>query len=262
MPTTDPLWFAIEDAFTFIEQQCIEARAAQLVLAGIKADAAAAKSLSAGASAPSDKAGSSQPTQTVSEPSTDRFARATDLAKDLAFRQKHQHGADVVAVREAIRKRLSELREALRDRMREPTLAYAVLFPLVIHIDEIAIAATDGAVKRWEPMQGELFEIKDGGIRFYTELERWQSRDYADPLIFEAYYFCLKDGYQGQYQRGSKRIADILSLLENRLQKPAPKFTAQLKEPSKATRVPFPWQLYVVAVGFVVLLYVILRIAA
>jgi type IV/VI secretion system ImpK/VasF family protein len=248
MTTRDPLWFHIEEAFTEVLELCLEARAAQLVVAQREAETQAVRSIGAGGStpAPADKA-----------QETGRYAGAAALAKDASFREAHPHGPDLVVVRQRLRRRLGEVRARLAETLSEHEV-YHVLFPFVVYSDELLATATRGAVNRWEPMQSELYEIDNGGELFYTVLEERLKQDETHPLVFETYYFCLNDGFTGMLQPGSRKIDDHKAQLRQRIPRAELRFPEVSREQKRPELVDFPWKYYAVAAAVVVFVYAVL----
>lgn len=251
MDTKTQLWFAIDDAFSEISQLCIEARAAELVVQQKRADDLVVRSLAVASVPP--------PSRAVVEEG--RYARASELARDAVFREQHPAGADLVMLRSHLRRRLNELRATLGEVLAENEVYY-VLFPIVVYADELVSTATRGAVQRWEPMQGEFYEIDNGGELFYEVCSERLKQDETHPLVFEAFYFCLLDGFSGMYPPGSKRIEDTKALLRERILTAKIRFPDKPREPRRAELVPFPFRYYAVALGLVAFVYVCFSIAA
>lgn len=252
MEKRDPLWFDIEEAFSEVVDLCVEARAAQLVVEQREAESQAVRAISAGGASRASAA-------KVQEPA--RYARAAELAKDAAFREAHASGPDLVSIRQSLRRRLGDLRVKLGETLSEHEV-YHVLFPFVIHCDELLAAATRGAVSRWEPMQSELYEIDNGGELFYTVLEERLKQDETHPLVFETFYFCLNDGFAGMLQPGSRKIDDCKAQLRQRIPRPEIRFPEVVKDQARPELVDFPWRYYAIAVAVVLFVYLVLSWSA
>ncbi|HET9956055.1 MAG TPA: DotU family type IV/VI secretion system protein [Polyangiaceae bacterium] len=251
MDTKTALWFAIDDTFAELYELCLEARAAELVVQQRQAEELVVRSLSAGRTAP----------QTALPTEEGRYARAVDLAREASFRERHAAGADIVMMRASIRRRLGELRARLAEVLAEHEVYY-VLFPIVVYADELVATATRGAANRWEPMQSEFYEIDNGGELFYVVCEERLRQDETHPLVFEAFYFCLADGFTGMYPSGSKKIEDTKARLLERIAKPELRFPELKRESRRAELVAFPWWVYAVAASTLLVVYTALSWSA
>ncbi len=144
--------------------------------------------------------------------------------------------------------------------MLSPRDTYDALFPFVVHCDELAALATRGAVTRWEPMQGELYEVEDGGERFYDHLAEALKQEATHPLVFEVYYFCLLDGFRGKLSPGSRQIEDYKAMVLPRIRSAEVRFPLVSVQPAKPDLVPFAWRYYAIGAIVVVLVYVVLSL--
>jgi type IV/VI secretion system ImpK/VasF family protein len=265
MASNAELWFFIEEAFAYIESQCVEARAAQLVLEekrgapaeGADRDAVAAASAPQGGASQGGAAGTPSASQ-----QKDRFARAGVIARDMAFREAHPRGADIVVMRANVRTRLGALRHKLGETL-DPRQTFDVLFPLTVHTDELANAATRGAATRWEPMQGELYELRNGGEVFFQKLDYLLRQPDTHTLVLQAYYFCLLDGFCGQFHEPDARgLTDYKERLRGQLGKIEPRVRAEKKTAKAPVFAPVPWVPYAIAAGVILLVYLTLRLLA
>ena len=125
-------------------------------------------------------------------------------------------GADVVAAREELRRLLGWLKSRLLDELTERE-AYHCLFPLVIYTDELLNDATAGGARRWEPLQSELYDVDNGGELFFSSVETLLGKDDTHPLVFELYYFCLLDGFVGQYDSQPGKLAEYRRRIAERI---------------------------------------------
>jgi type IV/VI secretion system ImpK/VasF family protein len=252
MEVRESLWFQIEDAFTQIEEQCLIARAAQLVVDQRRADEVVSQAVAAGRSIP-------PPVNKVAE--VGRYARATDLAKDIMFRDTNGSGPDLVLLRENLRRTLTELRRSLVEGLAEHDVYY-VLFPLVLYTDELVAKATRGASSRWEPMQSEFYEIENGGELFYQVLDDRLKEEQTHPLVLETFYFCLLDGFTGMHLAGSKRIDEYKAQLRDRIPRPEVMFKHNSALQRRPELVEFPVHYYALAAAAVLFVYLVLRWSA
>jgi type IV/VI secretion system ImpK/VasF family protein len=250
MASTTALWFAIEAAFTDVDKLCVEERAAELSLESRKRDDTAAKALGQGRRAAVQDAEPRRPP----EP---RELRATERAKDLAFQKKHPDGANFVVLRENVRQRLTDLEREVRGALPEHEMHY-VLFPIVVHFDELVRQVSPVATLRWEPLQSELYKVDNGGELFYERLTEQLGQDETARIVFEVFYLCLSDGFQGKHQGEPLKIAEWKAKLALRILPRKP--VEPMDEGASATPmelVPFPWHYYAGALAAIVGLYVI-----
>lgn len=243
MASTTALWFAIESAFSEIEDACVEARAAELALERRGEEARAVRAITEGRAA--------ERAESQREGESPRQARAAELAKDLAFREAHPNGPDLVDLRAKLRKRFAWLKGELAEALSEHEVYYA-LFPLVVYCDELVASITRGQSLRWEPLQSELYEVDNGGELFYTILDDRLRKDETHPIIFQVFYFCLTDGFLGMYQGDRRKLEEYEARLVARIpQKPVEDRVAR-HERAPVELVPFPWRYYAVAAAAIV----------
>lgn len=253
MASTSSLWLAFDEAFGEIERLCVEARAAQLALHRAEEETALLKGLSL--ARVSRSAPSSEP------PANVREARATDLARDLAFYEAHAAGPDLVALRAGIRERLQWLKSELAVVLTEHELHY-VLLPLVIYIDELATSITRGEVSRWEPLQSELYDIESGGELFYALMEDHLKKSDTHPFVFQVFFFCLSDGFVGMAERDLRKIEQAKAVLTARIPLAAPAKGPEQPKEQPIELVPFPFHYYLWATAAMLVSWAALTFAA
>lgn len=235
MASITALWLSFDRAFSEIEQLCVEARGAQLALHKRKQEAALLRSLAA--------ANVSVPALPSDTRADVREARASDLARDLAFCETHAEGPNLVALRSGIRERLQWLKGELAEVLTEHELHY-VLLPLVIYIDELVTSITRGEASRWEPLQSELYDVENGGELFYALMQDHLRKSDTHPFVFQIFYFCLSDGFVGAAERDLRKIEQCKSLLAARIPlAPAPAGPDQVRE-QPIELVGFPYRYY------------------
>lgn len=249
--STTALWFHIETLFTEVQELCVQARAAQLALEQVSAQPKLLKKTMA-SSVGALLAAEEPPLPEEQDP---RFARASALAKDLAFREENPNGANLVALREQIRKRLLKLKARFAEVLTERESLYAA-YPIVIYFDELVQLGSRGAATRWEPLQSELYDIDNGGEKFFELLDDGLMKQETHPLILEIYYFCLADGFLGMHMNDLKRIEEYKFRLVERIPL-APVPPGDVDKPKPVELISFPWQYYAVAVAAVLAVYLI-----
>lgn len=251
MASTNALWTHIAATFAEVDELCTEALAAELGAQRHRADERLVSAFGKGRG----YVGSELPAERSVE--EQRYPRAVELAKDLAFREAHADGADLVKMRDGMRKLLDSLRKEMARTLTEHEV-YSVLIPIVIYCDELANAVTRGAVKRWEPLQSEKFNIENGGELFYWSIEERLRQQETHPLVFEVFYFCLNDGFVGMNQGDPRKIDEYKDRLRKRIPV-QPTGGGPRKERLAPRIVKFPWKYYAAAVGLTLLAYLILR---
>ncbi|MEI7894735.1 MAG: DotU family type IV/VI secretion system protein [Myxococcales bacterium] len=246
--STHSLWFHIEAAFREIVDACVNARAAQLALEQRSEEANLLRTgrPSRTSAVLNEEVGKTRGT----------FAKASELARDLAFREANAQGPDLVEVRSQLRKRLAALKAQSAEVLAGHDIYYA-LFPLVVYVDELVQAATRGGTARWEPLQSELYEVDNGGELFYSILDERLRQQETHPLVLEVFYFCLADGFVGMYQGDTRKVEEYMQRLMQRIPQreiAAPGATAE----HSVELVAFPWKYYAMARGAVVATHSIL----
>ncbi len=252
MGSATALWFDIETTFAELEDLCVEARAAELVVQR-RADE---KRLFQTMRMPTVEAETDQEATARFEV-RDRVTRPEQLAKDLAFAEAHPNGADLVDLRSRLRKRLTWLKAKLAEVLSEHEVYYT-LFPIVVYADEMINGVTRGASARWEPLQSELYDIDNGGEVFYSILDDRLRQEETHPLVFEVFYFALSDGFCGAYASDSRKIDEYKARLLERIRtKPIEVDTVGKKEVGPVDLVKFPWRYHAFAGGAVVASYLL-----
>lgn len=120
---------------------------------------------------------------------------------------------DLVDLRSKLRTQLDYLRTAITEQYSERD-AYFVLFPLTAHCDELVKhLILDINQLEWPPLQQELYQVVDAGDLFYELLDNALRKPETLPLVYEVYYFCLRDGFYGRYSGNPDRLADYTQRL-------------------------------------------------
>jgi type IV/VI secretion system ImpK/VasF family protein len=246
MGSTTALWFDIETTFAELEELCIEARAAELVVQRREREARLFQTQRMeAATSDGDERGA------AGSAKNDRLTRPEVLAKDLAFAEAHPNGADLVELRSRIRKRFTWLKSKLSEILSEHEVYYT-LFPIVVYTDELVNGVTRGATSRWEPLQSELYDIDNGGEVFYQILDDRLRQEETHPLVFEVFYYCLNDGFCGVYASDSRKIEEYKARLTERIRKKAIEpDTGAKKDVGPVELVRLPWRYHLAAAGAV-----------
>lgn len=252
MGSTTALWFDIVNTFTQVDKLCEEALVAEMAKHRTQAEQQMIRDAGQGRSF--GQASDDRSLQSMAHP---RYPKAADLAKDLSTREKYPDGANLVQMRDGMRRLLQDLKKELSKTLVEHDVHY-VLMPITIYCDELARAVTRGAVDRWEPLQSELYNMQNGGERFYDLMEDRFKQEETPPLVFEVFYFCLNDGFVGKYQADRGKIDDYKQRLRIRIPK-MEKVSSGRKEAKPPLIVGFPWKYYAIAAGVLVGVYLLLN---
>lgn len=277
--TTDAThWFSIEAAFVEIESLCVRARAAMLVQENErilpKASLPLKRTMASMADlrtmgSKRDASPPSEPPPSIpladlpvgSTPAETRQLRAEALSRDLAFREDHAGGADIVELRDRIRHQLKRLENQLSLSLSTHDLYYA-LFPLVVLIDEMMRVGLGSDAMRWELLQSELFDIDNGGDEFFIVLEARLRQIQTPPLVLEVFYFCLAEGFGGAHLGDHRRLDQYRQQITARLPLHPVPLTAPVERPRPVTLVRFPWLFYAVGLAAVLATHALLTLLA
>jgi type IV/VI secretion system ImpK/VasF family protein len=124
---------------------------------------------------------------------------------------------DVVEARAEIRTQLDFLRVKLAETLAERD-CYLVLFPIVAYFDEyVQTSYLDENQLSWPPLQKELFQIDDAGELFYETVDDLLRKPQTIPFIYEVYYFCLNQGFQGKYVDNPVKISEYMKKLRGKI---------------------------------------------
>lgn len=173
-------------------------------------------------------------------------------------------GVDLVMVRADLRGRLQGLEATLGMLLSERD-KYFALFPIVIYVDEVLRSATGGSSNAWESLQSEFYGLDNGGERFYSVLDELMVRGEIHPIVLEIFYYCLNDGFEGQYAgepSGALTIASIKERLASKIPVEAVSPPSARSTSSQVDIVPFPWTYYAIVIASIVGMHMLLRIIA
>ena len=168
--------------------------------------------------------------------------------------------ADLIEVRGKVRAELEVLRAAISQQYSERD-AYFVLFPLMAHCDEVVqMLILDTHQLAWPPLQWELYQVADAGDVFFELLDNALSKPETLPLIYQVYYFCLKDGFCGRYSGNPDQIAEYLRKLAKHIDlQPLPSSPASEVAPVNKAYFRIPNHFYyTVAAGLLIAFYFLL----
>ena len=166
---------------------------------------------------------------------------------------------DIAALRIQIRERLTWLRAQLGEDL-SAREAFHILFPLVIHIDELTAVALGPRASDWRSLQMEFFDIDDGGEHFFQKADELLGKDDTHPLVFEVYYFCLDDGFVGRFGASPSKLDDYKARLAARIPTQLPPVLMDHEEVNEVRLVEFPRRYYLISAGAVLLVFALLHL--
>lgn len=175
------------------------------------------------------------------------------------------------------RKRLA-VREALEARL-DPALSEALglwqkhlaVTAIVAYIDERERVALGPLAVAWRLplLQTELFEIDDGGDRFFAQLDELLRRADVHALIFEIHLYCLRAGFVGRFRDRRHDLERLQARLIARVRADQPRRASAAPPPAlplarrqRVGFVGFPLRYYLGAIAAAVALFVGLRLAS
>ena len=170
---------------------------------------------------------------------------------------------DIIKVRAGIRTKLDILKTRLSEDLNERE-TYLILFPIVIYFDEmVQTSIVQAKAIDWPLLQKELFDITNGGEMFYEVLDDILRKSATLPFIYEVFYFCLSDGFQGKYRDNSIKIKEYQDHLRKKI--PLPKLEGRetaVKAPRFVGLSRFPVSYYALAAIFLAMVYLGLTLLA
>ncbi len=103
--------------------------------------------------------------------------------------------------------------------------ASALYAALVFFVDEMVLREPGG--RNWQLLQQEMFDITDGGERFFELVDQRLAVAQTSPMAFEIFYYLLSDqgkhkGFLGRYSGHVESIAQYRRRLQERIQAPEP----------------------------------------
>jgi type IV/VI secretion system ImpK/VasF family protein len=120
--------------------------------------------------------------------------------------------------------RIKELRSALSA---EQGVEQAML-GLVLYFDERIMDRLPAYLApSWPLLQEELFRRNTGGSDFFRLIDRLIEGEQPPELVLEVYYFCLADGFEGQYADDPPSLDAYKQRLRGRITAPEPERPAR-----------------------------------
>lgn len=166
---------------------------------------------------------------------------------------------EVTALRGRLRDRLTWLRSRLREGL-DNRDAYLVLFPLVLHVDELAAEALAAAGTEWRPLQLDFFDVDDGGELFFSTLDQVLGADETPPLVLEVFLYCLRDGFVGRFAGYPAKLQEYRERLAGRIPTEEPPPARSESMDGQVELVEFPRRYYLYAAGTGLVIFLALRL--
>ena len=92
------------------------------------------------------------------------------------------------------------------------------LFSIVIYFDELVMTRYYKNLPiNWPLLQRKVYNIHNGGEKFYQIVEELLKSNYAEAFVYEIFYFCLKHGFRGAFYDNQQRREAYLKQLEARV---------------------------------------------
>ncbi|MEE2902074.1 MAG: DotU family type IV/VI secretion system protein [Myxococcota bacterium] len=239
---TRDLWFAIEQTISKIDELCVRAKAEELRAMNRQNEGSWLPNADTNGFAPSEQ------------------DEAATSPEPWGGRTK---GADIVTLRAALREHLQLLRDLLSRRLTEREVYYC-LFPIVIYTDELVHAAVGQRSRTWAPLQQELYDVDNGGEMFYSLIDNLLAKSETLPLIFEVFYFCIRDGFVGALDNNPARIQEYLDRLKLRIptMDVSPAGSDEIGFDESVELIDFPKSYYAMAAGVLLGFFVVLQMFA
>lgn len=96
-----------------------------------------------------------------------------------------------------------------------------VVRALVFYFDEYILARLPDYLRLgWTLLQLERYGINTGGEDFFKQIGRLENLGNTPSLVFEVHYFCLSNGFQGQYADDINEIENWKKRLRTRIPVP------------------------------------------
>jgi type IV/VI secretion system ImpK/VasF family protein len=164
---------------------------------------------------------------------------------------------DLLDLRSKLRAYLLALRDVISEQYTERD-AYQVLFPLIAHCDElIKLSIQENQQLDWPPLQMELYQVANAGDLFFEQLESALKQSETLGLVYEVFYFCLRDGFCGRYSGNPMRLNDYCVLLRQHIRvQPFPSSGLSTTPVNNRSHFRIPYYFYwVTAIGLLISVY-------
>ena len=151
--------------------------------------------------------------------SYDFWCRTVDVIDDVErslSAPDFGQGGSIQALRGALVARFEAHRRQLLT-VHGATLTEALMFPLVVAIDEKIQMHLGGNAGRFRLLQAEILGIDTGGESFFRRLRSHLDDPTMPRLVFELYAYLIKSGFRGIYAAQPDALERPLAWIDARL---------------------------------------------
>ncbi len=103
----------------------------------------------------------------------------------------------LIELRNKIRIHIDNVSQLLEAEFNTKTMRFCV-FALIVLVDEKLTPFYCKTAVKWVPLQKEIFNTQNGGVEFYEYLDEILVNNFYPKIIYEIYYYVLKNGYRGK----------------------------------------------------------------
>ena len=140
-------------------------------------------------------------------------------SKKHKLEENIQDANKIIDFRSDLRNKISDIQD-LSLKILGTKLSYYLIFPIVVYCDEILSNYFAYKGVDWPKMQLEIYNLEDGGERFFEITEQIIENPIYPEIIYQLYYMILKTQYKGKLidaikkdrQYYLKKIEEILKV--------------------------------------------------
>ena len=103
----------------------------------------------------------------------------------------------LVELRNKLRIQIDNVSQLLEAEFNTKTMRFCV-FALIVLVDEKLTPFYRKAAVKWVSLQKEIFNTQNGGVEFYEYLDEILVNNFYPKIIYEIYYYVLKNDYRGK----------------------------------------------------------------
>lgn len=123
----------------------------------------------------------------------------------------------LIELRGKIRVHIDTISQLLETDFNTKTMRFCV-FALIVLVDEKLTPFYCKTDVEWIPLQKEIFNTQNGGVEFYEYLDEILVNNFYPKIIYEIYYYVLKNGYRGKLVNETiDKVNAYMTKLENLL---------------------------------------------
>lgn len=161
-----------------------------------------------------------------------QLADTTEANSPDQEQMKNKHKEMLSLYRDAL-DNIQQCRKNLALILSEKEIKF-VIQALIFHVDE-NVLTIKMANKLWPGMQQELLQCRNGGEKFFINLNYLLKDSENHRMALEVYYFCLKQGFVGCYFNDPEKIKQYCVQCTRAIKRNAtlPAFSSQLTSPER-----------------------------